>query len=63
MEGINDQKRPYVQPKISVQFIVHEECIAASSVVVLEVGSPGSPYTPTIEDWNAGTGDNEDVWF
>lgn len=47
------EKKSYVRPSLKVESLMTEYGIAASSVMV-SGGSGGTPYQPTVENWEIG---------
>ena len=58
--GLNSHtKVRYIAPSITVSIVSLESGLAAGSVSRIQIGSPGDPNTPQVEDWTADGSDNQ----
>ncbi|WP_133638641.1 hypothetical protein [Sphingobacterium paludis] len=49
----------YVSPSVTVMLVRLESGLAAGSVSRVQIGSPGDPNTPQVEDWTADGSDKQ----
>ncbi|KGE12948.1 hypothetical protein DI53_3165 [Sphingobacterium deserti] len=58
--GLNSKlKIQYIPPSVTVSIVSLEGSLAAGSVSRIQVGSPGDPNTPEVEDWTIDGSDKQ----